>query len=98
MRRQLNVQDYFLPGPTHPPKSDNVAKRPPAMLETDQDFTNIYWQPSEGGFKRPAATLYIMYIENFNGLKVEMAHSVASGLIVQWGHCVFRKVFRVYCN
>ena len=98
MRRRLNVQDYFLPGPAHPPKSDNVAKRPPTMLETDQDFPNIYRQPSEGGSKRPAATLYIMYIELFNGLKVEMAHSVASGLIVQWGHHVFHKVFMVYCN
>ena len=28
----------FPPGPAHPPKNDNVAKRPPAMLETDQDF------------------------------------------------------------
>ena len=36
MRRQLNVQDYFLPGPAHPPKSDNVAKHPPMMLEADQ--------------------------------------------------------------
>ena len=39
MRRQLNVLDYFLPGPAHPPKSDNVAKHPPAMLETEQDFS-----------------------------------------------------------
>ena len=38
MRRRLNMLDCFLPGPAHPPKSDNVAKRPPAMLETDQDF------------------------------------------------------------
>ena len=38
MRRWLNVLDYFLPGPAHPLKNDNVAKRPPAMLETDQDF------------------------------------------------------------
>ena len=38
MRRRLNVPDCFLPGPAHPPKSDNVAKRPPVMLETDQDF------------------------------------------------------------
>ena len=38
MRRWLNVLDCSLPGPTHPPKSDNVAKHPPAMLETDQDF------------------------------------------------------------
>ena len=64
--------DYFLPGPAHPPKSDNVAKRPPVMLETDQDFTiTINRQPSEGGAKRPAAALYIMYIETFTGIKVE---------------------------
>ena len=37
MRRRLNVLNYFLPGPAHPPKSDNVAKRPPAIIETDQD-------------------------------------------------------------
>ena len=59
------MQNYFLPGPAHPPKSDNVAKRSPVMLETDQDFPNIYRQPSEGGSKRPAAALYIMYIETF---------------------------------
>ena len=40
MRRQLNMLDCFRPGPAHPPKSDNVAKCPPAMLETDQDFPN----------------------------------------------------------
>ena len=40
MRKRLNVLDYFLTGPAHPPKSDNVAKHPPAMLETDQDFPN----------------------------------------------------------
>ena len=33
----LKVLNYFLPGPAHPPKSDNVAKHPPAMFETDQD-------------------------------------------------------------
>ena len=38
MRRRLNVLDCFLLGPAHPPKSDNVAKCLPAMLETDQDF------------------------------------------------------------
>ena len=53
MMRQLNVQNYFLPGPAHPPKSDNVAKSTPAMLETDQDVTNIYRQPSEGGDQQP---------------------------------------------
>ena len=80
------MQDYFLPGPAHPFKSDNVAKRPPAMLETDQDFTNIYRQPSEGGSKRSAATLYIMYIETFNGLKVE-SNGTLHG---QWSHSTVR--------
>ena len=37
MRRQLNVLNYFLPGPAHPPKSDNVAKHPPVMFKTGQD-------------------------------------------------------------
>ena len=38
MRRQLNMLNYFLPGPVHPPKSDSVAKHAPVMFETDQDF------------------------------------------------------------
>ena len=99
MRRQLNVQDYFLLGPAHPPKSDNVAKCPPVMLEADQ----VPPKPSKGNplmvdRQRPAATLYIMYIVTFNGLKVEMAHFCG-----QWSHstvrlpCVFRKLFMVYC-
>ena len=29
------MQD-FLPGPAHPPKSDNVADCPPAKLKADQ--------------------------------------------------------------
>ena len=35
--RWLNMQNYFLPGPAHPLKSDNVAKHPPVMLGADQD-------------------------------------------------------------
>ena len=32
--------NYFLPGPGHPPKSDNLAKCPPVMFKTDQDPPN----------------------------------------------------------
>ena len=77
--------DYFLPGPAHPPKSDNVAKRPPAMLETDQDFPITIKATSEGGRKRPAAALYIMYIELLPGLRLnQMAHRS------QWSHSTVR--------
>ena len=77
--------DYFLPGPAHPPKSDNVAKCPPAMLETDQDFPLPSRQPSEGGAMRPAAALYIMYIELLPGLRLnQMAHRS------QWSHSTVR--------
>ena len=38
------MQDYFLPGPAHPPQSDNVAKHPPVMLKADQ----VPPKPSKG--------------------------------------------------
>ena len=71
MRRQLNVLDCFLPGPAHPPKSDNVAKRPPAMLETDQDFPITIKATLWRWSKETSSRIVYNVHRTFTGIKVE---------------------------
>ena len=63
--------DYFLPGPAHPPKSDNVAKHPPAMLETDQDFPHYHQGNPLKVERRDSSRIVYNVHRTFTGIKVE---------------------------